>query len=510
MAGPGILPLALAVLLLFPVFRQEIFESQGLTLAREASFLAAEVEVYLRTSSDLGRAREVVASFRRGQRGRAYLYDETGARLAGLPDLPALPESKESRPRLGWRTFELGRAAYVAGVASVRTDGATPSRPAGSWVLAVVQPESEVLAPLYRAVETVALFFFAVFALCAFFSWRLAEVFLAPLRKLRQGAEIVSRTNLAHRIDIRTGDELEALAGDFNRMAESLQRSYGELEERVRDTTLHLAGERNRLAAVLQTMAEGVVMANEAGRVVLVTPRARLALGGRASSGIGAPLADLLPADRLDFHLRRIRRAWGEGREAAEDVIFPLADGRLLRGVLSAVRGPAGELAGFLFVFRDLGAEGGEGEKPLEALREIPQLLKGPAATLRSLADVLEARPDMPEAKRRDFVRAVREEVSRLGERLDQGGAELTYLAPEPWDGSLSTRSELLLKLPEPGAFEHDVGVHIHVPHTRVSRGAEPRSAGWREPSRARGRSCSSPPACGGNTHRRRCANPRR
>src|SRR5262249_61697362 len=43
------------------------------------------------------------------------------------------------------------------------------------------------------------------------------------------------------RIDIHTGDELEGLAQQFNRMAADLQKSYAELEQRVRDRTAELS-----------------------------------------------------------------------------------------------------------------------------------------------------------------------------------------------------------------------------------------------------------------------------
>lgn len=415
--GTGVVPFVLTLVLLFPVIRREVFEAQGSTLAREAALLAAQVEVHLRAGSDPAEVHHVVASFRRGRLGRAYLYDVAGARLAGLPDLPTVPGSGD-RPETGWLPFVFGRVPYLAGVAQVSGRRAPAALPGGPWVLAVVQPESEALAPLRGALERGGFFFAGISALALFFSWRLGEAFLVPLRKLRQGAEIMARTNLAHRIDIRTGDEMDALAQEFNRMGENLQRSYGALEQRVRDTTLHLSEERNRLAGVLRTMTEGVVLANEAGEVVLMTPRARLSLGANVSSGIGAPLAALLPPERLAFHLARVRRTWEKGLEAADPVVFPLADGRLLQGVLSAVRGPAGERAGVLFVFRDLRAPDEHGDGGGATLRELPQLLKGPAATLRSLVEVLVSRPAMEEEKRGAFLRAVQDEVSRLLERL--------------------------------------------------------------------------------------------
>jgi signal transduction histidine kinase len=61
-----------------------------------------------------------------------------------------------------------------------------------------------------------------------------------PVQVLRQGAARIGAGDLTHRIDIRTGDELEALADEFNNMAAQLQESYASLERRVEERTHEL------------------------------------------------------------------------------------------------------------------------------------------------------------------------------------------------------------------------------------------------------------------------------
>jgi len=57
---------------------------------------------------------------------------------------------------------------------------------------------------------------------------------------LRQGAARIGAGVLDHRIDVQTGDELEALATEFNRMAAQLQESYAGLEQKVEERTREL------------------------------------------------------------------------------------------------------------------------------------------------------------------------------------------------------------------------------------------------------------------------------
>jgi nitrate/nitrite-specific signal transduction histidine kinase len=62
-----------------------------------------------------------------------------------------------------------------------------------------------------------------------------------PIQTIRAGAARIGSGDLTQRISIGTGDELEALAEQFNRMAEQLQDSYAGLERKVEERTHQLA-----------------------------------------------------------------------------------------------------------------------------------------------------------------------------------------------------------------------------------------------------------------------------
>lgn len=68
-------------------------------------------------------------------------------------------------------------------------------------------------------------------------SFQLAKTITKPLSELSKGAEILGSGNLYHRINIKTGDELEVLADGFNHMAEKLNESYSSLEQKVQERT---------------------------------------------------------------------------------------------------------------------------------------------------------------------------------------------------------------------------------------------------------------------------------
>ena len=101
------------------------------------------------------------------------------------------------------------------------------------WLVFVEQPLGEALAPLQASIIRSVVLFALGLVLSVLASVLLARRMVAPIRALQAGAARIGAGDLGHRIQIRTGDELEALGNEFNRTATQLQESYASLEEKV-------------------------------------------------------------------------------------------------------------------------------------------------------------------------------------------------------------------------------------------------------------------------------------
>src|SRR3712207_6850371 len=59
----------------------------------------------------------------------------------------------------------------------------------------------------------------------------------APIRKLHEGTVTIGAGQLDQRIELRTGDELEAVAEQFNRVTAELRKSHANLERSEEHTS---------------------------------------------------------------------------------------------------------------------------------------------------------------------------------------------------------------------------------------------------------------------------------
>ena len=114
-----------------------------------------------------------------------------------------------------------------------------PIEPLG-WRVFVEQPVSEVYARLNASILWTAGLLLAGLAMSALAAGALARSMVRPIRTLDEGARRIGAGELDQRIDIKTGDELEGLAEQFNRMSSQLRESYAGLERKVEERTAEL------------------------------------------------------------------------------------------------------------------------------------------------------------------------------------------------------------------------------------------------------------------------------
>jgi two-component system, NtrC family, sensor kinase len=101
-------------------------------------------------------------------------------------------------------------------------------------------PVEEAYASLYASLQRLAIVLLAASIFAVLAGVFLARRMVGPIQALRSGAERIGGGDFAQRISIKTGDELEGLADQFNDMGARLQESYADLENKVEQRTAEL------------------------------------------------------------------------------------------------------------------------------------------------------------------------------------------------------------------------------------------------------------------------------
>ena len=187
---------------------------------------------------------DVVSQIKMGEHGLAYVVDAR-SRLIAHPDISLVLRNSDvsALPQV--------RAAHVSSVAFGRTLDAVDlrNRPVLSayatvtplnWLVFVDLAIDEAYAPLYLSIKRSSALLLAALALAVAAGILLARRMMAPVRALHDGAARIGSGDLAHRISIKTGDELQALGDQFNNMAARLQELYATLESQVAQRTRQL------------------------------------------------------------------------------------------------------------------------------------------------------------------------------------------------------------------------------------------------------------------------------
>ncbi|MGA7488307.1 MAG: ATP-binding protein [Xanthobacteraceae bacterium] len=161
-----------------------------------------------------------------------------GTDLANLPQVAAMIKP-------GGQPVEFGKDSEGHSVLA-----AAATIPRMRWYVFFEQPLSTALQPVYSLLFRTG-WLLALGVLLAVLSGVLmAREMVVPIRALQVGAQQLEASDFGHRIDVRTGDEIEELANHFNRMADQLQGSYGRLEQKVAERTRDLARSVSELQAL--------------------------------------------------------------------------------------------------------------------------------------------------------------------------------------------------------------------------------------------------------------------
>ena len=246
-----------------------------------------------------------------------------------------------------------------------------------------------------------------------------------PVKELLRGVRQVAGGNFETRIELPVGGELGELLEGFNTMATELQAyKAANIEE--------LKAEQGKQQSLIATMADGAVLLDADGGIVLANPTARRLFRWEGRTLEGNELIEELP-EALALELQTPLESVMLGGREGSDVRCSFGEpARTLRIVLQAVRDVSGEsLKGIAMTIQDLTREVELNAAQSRFISNVSHELRTPLFNIKSYVETLHDLGDqLSDAEKQEFLGIANAETDRLT-RLVNDVLDLSRLESE-------------------------------------------------------------------------------
>ncbi|MDH4185941.1 MAG: ATP-binding protein [Nitrospira sp.] len=270
-----------------------------------------------------------LAPIRFGKTGHVMLIDQRGI-VISCPILPTGVPLSDTRLvplvtplQSGWVSAPSdghgGSSTSIIGFAPVpETSRATNGDISkGSWHSFVWQASDELFAPIHHLLAWMAVFSLVSIGLMASLGYLAANRIVTPVRQLQAAAQLIGRGEPLKPINIRTGDELQDLADEFNRMHRQLEAAFAGLTDQVTIKTQQVESLLHSTDQILDAVPTPIIMVDQDERLQYINQVGRTAFHSMLEKNRSSPLLDALP---IDAAMRtRLRTEFGDVRRGDTD-----------------------------------------------------------------------------------------------------------------------------------------------------------------------------------------------
>ena len=402
-----VLTLGVASFYLLTSVRSAYVTNLETRLEHEARLVAEASARYFAEQPDTGALQ--AASERMSERiaARVTLIARDGTVLADSWEEPAQMANQAGQP-------DVERALNAEVIVSTQRRGgageelihvAVPVivRDSVQGVARVAAPAAQVQESVNRTIAVIAVIGIVCAVLAVLIGYAGASRTTRSIGALTEGARQLAAGELDYRVNAQASDETQELAQAFNRMAVSL-----------RDLVRDLSAERGKLTAVLNTMADGVVVIDGSGTIVLVNHAAEQILNIAGSDVLDRRFTEII----RDHNLQQLVAGCTERREVQHgEVEIPQ-----WRRYLSVITTPLAEHgdASVLLTMHDLTRIRQVETSRKEFVSNVSHELRGPLAAVKTLAESLSSGALKDKKRAKDFLRRINSEVDRMAAMVNE------------------------------------------------------------------------------------------
>jgi len=272
-----------------------------------------------------------------------------------------------------------------------------------------INPNETLLVSSALTREVTVAVFVSIWVLVILGSVINALTIIRPVKELLRGVRSIAGGNFNTRIALPVGGELGELLEGFNTMASQLEvYKAANIEE--------LRAEQVKQQSLIATMADGAVLLDAEGRIVLVNPTARRLFRWEARNLEGNEVIGELP-DRLAMELAGALQNLISSERESTDVRCSFGEPpRTLRIVLQSVRDASGEvLKGIAMTIQDLTREVELNAAQSRFISNVSHELRTPLFNIKSYVETLHDYNDqLSDEQKQEFLGIANAETDRL------------------------------------------------------------------------------------------------
>lgn len=343
---------------------------------------------------------------------RVTLIALDGTVLGDSEENPSTMENHATRPEVrDALTSGLGESTrYSTTVGQQMMYVAVPIANQGKvlGVARVALPLTAVENSVNQVTLTVILAIVIATMLAIMAAWLIARATARPIRELTKASRKIALGELGHKITVRAGGETGQLAHAFNEMSLNLQKMVETIST-----------ERTKLASVLAHMADGVIMTDVDGSIVLANQTAGRLFGFKEDDVITKPIIEVVHDHEVDEILKLCLKTGKEQTAQFESGISK----RFLRAISIPI--VTGKTSGALVLFQDLTELRSLQTMRRELVGDISHELRTPIAGIKAMVETLRDGAIDDKEAARDFLARIESEVDRLTQMV----SELTELS---------------------------------------------------------------------------------
>lgn len=292
------------------------------------------------------------------------------------------------------------------------------------------------------------------FACSAVLAWIMYKRLISPLDEMATVAQDMARGNLDQEIRIFAQDEIGDLARSINYMARQLKNNIDDV-----------VAEKNRIQAILSSMADGVIAIDNWGRVILVNPAVEELFGINLAASRGKNILRVIRNYELE---KLLNQALETGASMQKQIQILTPEPRIFRVHITPLQNTAEGRGGVVALLRDITERKRLEEMRSEFVANVSHELRTPLTSIRGFSETLLDGAVEDPALARQFLEIINNETERLSrlieELLNLSKIEDRRFVPNRQPVHLQDQIRSVAAMLQPRASEKGLTLTINLP----------------------------------------------